>query len=381
MPKPDVVALTGGYRRTPFMQIGADIYCDTALMCRVIDRLRARAAAVSRRRRAASPTSSRSGPTRRCSGPPCRTRMQPAGAAHVFAGAPPEYAEGLRRRPRGDDRRHAARDRRRRRRGAAELPRRGSSTMLADGRPFLLGARAVIADFSAAHSIWFMRRAPPVARCARRLSRELGAGTSACTAFGHGAPTPMSSDEAIAIAAAADGHAPHVRCAPEPGFAAGDRRHRHGRPTTRTTRSPARLVGLDARRGRHRARRRARRHGARALSRASASTSRRSRRTDTHEADFKGRTAVITGAGSGFGLEASRIAARARHERRDGRRAAGRARRAPPPRSQALGAAGAGAPHRRLEGGRGRGARRGDRGSASARRTSSSTTPASAPAG
>ena len=37
---------------------------------------------------------------------------------------------------------------------------------------------------------------------------------------------------------------------------------------------------------------------------------------------FKGRTAVITGAGSGFGLETSRIAARARHERRHGRRAA-----------------------------------------------------------
>ena len=37
LPKPDVVALTGGYRRTPFMQIGADIYCDTALMCRVLD--------------------------------------------------------------------------------------------------------------------------------------------------------------------------------------------------------------------------------------------------------------------------------------------------------------------------------------------------------
>src|SRR5690606_36531334 len=37
--KPDVVALTGGYRRTPFLQIGADVYCDSALMCRVIDRL------------------------------------------------------------------------------------------------------------------------------------------------------------------------------------------------------------------------------------------------------------------------------------------------------------------------------------------------------
>ncbi|MDP2019355.1 MAG: glutathione S-transferase N-terminal domain-containing protein, partial [Hydrogenophaga sp.] len=37
MPKPDVVALTGGYRRTPFLQIGADIYCDTALICDVLE--------------------------------------------------------------------------------------------------------------------------------------------------------------------------------------------------------------------------------------------------------------------------------------------------------------------------------------------------------
>jgi glutathione S-transferase len=27
-PKPMLTALTGGYRRTPVMQIGADIYCD-----------------------------------------------------------------------------------------------------------------------------------------------------------------------------------------------------------------------------------------------------------------------------------------------------------------------------------------------------------------
>ena len=37
MPKPDVVALTGGYRKTPFMQIGADIYCDSALICDVLE--------------------------------------------------------------------------------------------------------------------------------------------------------------------------------------------------------------------------------------------------------------------------------------------------------------------------------------------------------
>ena len=41
LPKPDLLALTGGYRRTPVMQIGADIYCDTALICDVLDRLAA----------------------------------------------------------------------------------------------------------------------------------------------------------------------------------------------------------------------------------------------------------------------------------------------------------------------------------------------------
>lgn len=36
MPKPDLTALTGGYRKTPVLQVGADIYCDTALIaCRL----------------------------------------------------------------------------------------------------------------------------------------------------------------------------------------------------------------------------------------------------------------------------------------------------------------------------------------------------------
>ncbi|WP_150304179.1 glutathione S-transferase family protein [Pseudomonas saliphila] len=37
MPKPDLTALTGGYRRTPVLQIGADIYCDTALIARRLE--------------------------------------------------------------------------------------------------------------------------------------------------------------------------------------------------------------------------------------------------------------------------------------------------------------------------------------------------------
>jgi len=38
MPKPDLLPLTGGYRRTPVMQIGADIYCDTQVILAEIER-------------------------------------------------------------------------------------------------------------------------------------------------------------------------------------------------------------------------------------------------------------------------------------------------------------------------------------------------------
>jgi glutathione S-transferase len=38
MPKPLYTALTGGYRRVPVMQIGADVYCDTALIAAEIER-------------------------------------------------------------------------------------------------------------------------------------------------------------------------------------------------------------------------------------------------------------------------------------------------------------------------------------------------------
>src|SRR3984893_9947154 len=38
MPRPDLMPLTGGYRRTPVMQIGADIYCDTQCIIRELER-------------------------------------------------------------------------------------------------------------------------------------------------------------------------------------------------------------------------------------------------------------------------------------------------------------------------------------------------------
>src|ERR1700738_2430483 len=38
MPRPDLMPMTGGYRRTPGMQIGADIYCDTQCIMRELAR-------------------------------------------------------------------------------------------------------------------------------------------------------------------------------------------------------------------------------------------------------------------------------------------------------------------------------------------------------
>jgi glutathione S-transferase len=38
MPKPELMPLTGGYRKTPVLQIGADIYCDTRLIARELER-------------------------------------------------------------------------------------------------------------------------------------------------------------------------------------------------------------------------------------------------------------------------------------------------------------------------------------------------------
>ena len=38
MPKPHLLPLTGGYRRIPVMQIGADVYCDSVLIVRELER-------------------------------------------------------------------------------------------------------------------------------------------------------------------------------------------------------------------------------------------------------------------------------------------------------------------------------------------------------
>lgn len=218
MPKPDVVALTGGYRRTPFMQIGADIYCDSALMCRVIDRLwpepplyPAVTAGV------AEIVAQWADTTLFWSAIPYT--MQPAGMAHIFANMPPESVKAfgadraamnpwMRRAPTADA-------------GAALVAYLGRlEAMLGDGRPYLLGTAACIADFSATQSIWFLRRAPPVASVLAGFAKVVR-WHERVAGFGQGESTAMASGEAIAIASRTTAFAPVAVATGQP-FAAGD---------------------------------------------------------------------------------------------------------------------------------------------------------------
>jgi hypothetical protein len=93
--------------------------------------------------------------------------------------------------------------------------------LLADGRPFLLGALPSIADFSAAQSIWFIRLAPPVATLLEAYP-HLQHWYAKVDAFGHGGATTMSSTEAIAVARAAQGRTAPTTFRAETGLVEGD---------------------------------------------------------------------------------------------------------------------------------------------------------------
>jgi glutathione S-transferase len=217
LPKPDVVALTGGYRRTPFMQIGADVYCDTLLMCRVVDRIAPEPPLVPASVVGIAEIVSQWADTALFWTAVPYT-MQPAAAAHLSPGIPPEEMKAFaadraamnpsfRRAPIADARAALV----------AYLAR--LAAMLADGRKFLLGGSASIADFSAAQSIWFMRRAPPIASLLAPFPGVV-AWFERVAAFGHGESIAMASDEAIAVAARARDHAP-AAVGPDQPFAAG----------------------------------------------------------------------------------------------------------------------------------------------------------------
>jgi glutathione S-transferase len=196
MPKPDVIALTGGYRKTPIMQIGADIYCDTALIADVIEE------------QAPQPTlypGGSAGASRILAQWADSTlfwtmipyALQPAGVAHMFSGVPPEALKTF-----NDDRAVFR----------ANMPRMRAAEAgagfvlyldrLSDAlgkQAFFCGAAASIADFSVYHNVWFVMRAGPMAKIFDAYP-ALNAWRLRMEAFGHGTMDKLDSASAITIA-------------------------------------------------------------------------------------------------------------------------------------------------------------------------------------
>ena len=199
MPKPDVVALTGGYRKTPVLQVGADIYCDTALIADVLEHLQPEPSLYPEPSKGMGRTLAQWADTT-LFWTAMAYNFQPAGTAQVFAGAPPEAAKAF------------AADRQAMRGGASRMPAadatgayksylRRMSDML-DDWPFLLGSEPSIADFAAYHPLWFTRTRTPAMAGVLDATPNVLQWMDRMAAIGHGAVEKLTSLEAITVAAA-----------------------------------------------------------------------------------------------------------------------------------------------------------------------------------
>jgi glutathione S-transferase len=216
MPKPDLVPLTGGYRRIPVLQVGADVWCDTDLIARVLER------------RHPAPTLYPGGTEGTCHAWNLwadRLVFLPA-VTVLFADMgefiPKAFIEDRTRMVPGRD--------------FGELPRLAphareqlrallaiADAQLADGRPFLLGPDPSLADAAVYQNVWFIRVAPSAAPIMEGVPR-LRAWTARVAELGGDTPSPMAPAEALAIARAATPAAAAGVAPGEPnGLAAGTR--------------------------------------------------------------------------------------------------------------------------------------------------------------
>ncbi len=198
-PKPNLTPLTGGYRRTPVLQIGADIFCDTRLILRELER------------RCPEPTLFPQGLTAAASAIAFWAENQLFRPLSLYVSGAnldllPDDLQADRSRMRGlpvpdpETVRRAAR----RNAPAVRVQIAWVDQMLADGRAWIVGPAVTIADFAIYHALWFITGRS--ARLAHELAPypRIGRWMARMRAFGHGDVTPMSPAEALAVAATAE---------------------------------------------------------------------------------------------------------------------------------------------------------------------------------
>lgn len=204
MPKPDLLPLTGGYRRTPVLQVGADVYCDTRLILRVLERICPTPSLFPDGTEALA-TMLGWGIEKAIFNPIIRIVVGLTGHTYkreliedrgTFFGFSLEHEDNLRQQAVLTD--HVATH-------LAVL-----AGMLADGRNFLLGPLPSAADLSAYHPLWHLRRAGGMEAAQAEVLRLLPAlpalfpWMDRVSAIGHGVPREMDGAEALRIAAAAE---------------------------------------------------------------------------------------------------------------------------------------------------------------------------------
>lgn len=197
MPKPDLTALTGGYRKTPVLQIGADIYCDTALICDVLEHLAPAPTLYPQAVNGAARIV-----TQWADGSLFTVAMaynfQPAGVAQVFAGAPAEGVQAFvadRAAMRGGAPRMASSD------AAATYKSylRRLANML-HGQDYLFGTQPCVADFAAYHPLWFTQERTPALAGIFDATPEVKDWMGRVKAIGHGTVGKCSAEEALQTA-------------------------------------------------------------------------------------------------------------------------------------------------------------------------------------
>ena len=201
MPKPDVVALTGGYRRTPFLQIGADIYCDTALISELFEQLQPTPSLYPY----ADDTLARilaQWADNTLFWAAVTYNRGPKGAGARFGGALSELPTAI-----FEDRKAMGFDVEWLRPADVAVAYRSylqRIERLLRHQPYLLGPAPSIADFCAYHPLWLVHMRAPATVDILQHTPALGQWLDRMRGIGHGSPETLEPAQAIAIAAGSE---------------------------------------------------------------------------------------------------------------------------------------------------------------------------------